>query len=478
MTSLVIRGGTVVTASDTYRGDIAVTDGRIEQIAADIDIHAEQVVDASGCYVMPGGVDGHTHIDLPYRGVVTCDDFTSGTRAAAAGGTTTVVDFCMQESGQSLLAALDGWHAKLEKAPPAIDVGFHLAVIDLNDEARIAELPQAVDRGVTSFKLFLSYVGSLMVDDATVTKAMFAARDCGALVMVHAENGCCIDVLIQRSIAAGRTSVLDHARTHPPRAESEATHRAIALAEITGCSLEVVHMSCATAVEHVAAARRVGAPVWGETCPHYLLLDQSRLAQNTNEAAKYVMSPPLRTHADQAALWSALETGVLSFVSSDHSPYQWPDQKVIDHTDFTQIRNGVPGIQERIPLLYTYGVEHGRISLNQLVDLVSTTPARAFGLYPRKGTVAIGSDADLIIIDPAHRENISARRLASHCNYSLYEGWEVAGQPRDVFSRGRQLVANHRLLDVSPRGEFLSRLPVETQPWPNPPADHVPEAKG
>jgi dihydropyrimidinase len=457
--AILIKGGRVVTAADDYVADVWVDGETVGAIGASLSLPADEVIDARGKYVLPGGIDPHTHLEMPFGGTVSCDDFTSGTAAAAFGGTTTVVDFCMQQKGQRLPEALAGWHAKLAAHPPIVDVGFHMAVTDLSYDGALEDLAGMPARGVPSYKLFMAYKGAIMADDGTLFRSMRAAAASGALVMVHAENGDVIDVLVREALAAGHTEPVWHARTRPVEAEGEATGRAIQLARIAGCPLYVVHVSCEPALQPLREARSAGWAVWGETCPQYLLIDETALEGPGFEGAKYVYTPPPRAREHQAHLWEGLATGVLSVVSTDHCPFDWATQKALGRDDFTKIPNGGPGIESRLLVLYQAGVATGRLSLRRFVDLVSTSPARLFGLFPKKGTVAVGSDADLVIWDPAGKTVLSAATHHSRVDYDLYEGMEVDGAVETVLSRGAVVVREGELVAGAGHGRFVERLP-------------------
>ncbi|HWK63678.1 MAG TPA: dihydropyrimidinase [Rhizobiaceae bacterium] len=450
---LVIENGTVVTASDVFKADIGVKDGVIVQIGGSLPT-AARTVDAAGLYVMPGGVDVHTHLDTPDFGTATADDYDTGTVAAACGGTTTIVDFCRQDPGQSLKDALAGWHAKA-KGKAAIDYGFHIIIIDLNDDVQ-QELYQLPEQGIPSFKLFMAYRGQSMVDDLSLIKAMDAAKAADAMVMVHAENGDAAYHLQRKFVAEGKLEPKFHALSRPPRVEAEATARAIALAELTGAPLYVVHMTCEESVEELLRGRRRGVDVIGETCTHYLYVTKDDLARDRFEGAKYVFTPPARTRHDHAVLWAALADGTLSAVSSDHSPWNFVGQKEMGRDDFTKIPNGAPGIEERLIMTYQ-GVNEGHLSLSRFVDIVSTSPARIFGLLPRKGSISVGSDADIVLWDPEATMTITHSALHQNVDYTLYEGKTVRGLPRTVFLRGQMIVENRTFAGAPRQGRFIAR---------------------
>ena len=455
--SVLIKGGRIVTAGDDYVGDIFIEGESVSLIGRSLDVQADRVIDARGKYVIPGAIDPHTHMEMPFGGTVSCDDFTSGTISAAFGGTTSLVDFCLQSPGQSLPDALATWHEKIERAKPVIDVGFHLAVTDLTEGGNLEDLARMPDEGVTSYKLFMAYKGAIMVDDETLFKTMQVAAETGALVMVHAENGDAIDVLVKEALAEGKTEPKWHAATRPPLTEGEATNRAIQLARVASCPLYVVHVSCKEAIDPVARARTADWHAWGETCTQYLFIDETALDQPDFEGAKYVFTPPPRPKENQEHLWHALATDVLSVVSSDHAPFNWDGQKTLGRDDFSKIPNGGPGVENRLHMLHHFGVREGRISMNRFVELVSTNPARFFGMYPRKGTIAVGSDADIVVFDPEKQHTISASTHHSNIDYNLYEGTEVVGAPDTVLVRGKVIVENDEFVGSPGDGRFVRR---------------------
>ena len=460
MTRTLIHGGLVIGASGRTRADLLCVDGVIVAVADELRVDADLVIDARERYVIPGGVDVHTHLEMPFGGTVTCDDFTTGTVAAAHGGTTTVLDFCIQEHGQSLHDALDTWHEKVRRCPPVADVGFHMAVTDLSDPARVEELAEVAGEGVTSFKVFMAYKGAIMVDDAAMLKALRVAAATGSLVMVHAENGDVIDLLVREAVAAGRTAPAWHARTRPPITEGEATSRAIDLATLVRASLYVVHVSCREALEPIARARAAGLPVFAETCPQYLLLDDTVLDRPDFQGAKAVFTPPPRHVDQQQHLWKALRTGLLDVVSTDHCPFRFADQKALGRADFSKIPNGAPGIEHRLELMHEFGVRAGRFSLERWVELCCTAPAERFGLRGRKGAIAVGADADIVVWDPERERTIAAARHHSRVDYSLYEGLKVRGGAETVLLRGAPVIMDGELVPKPARGGFLRRDPV------------------
>jgi len=456
-----VANGTIVTADQVIRTNVLIEDDRIVEIAPSIASPADHTIDASGKLVLPGGVDVHTHLDMPLGKIRTSDDFESGTIAAACGGTTTIIDFATQSKGQTLRQALDAWMKKAD-GKAAIDYGFHLVVTDLSDQVE-AEMDKLVSEGVPSFKLFMAYPGRLMLDDGAIFRALVRTRENGGQVSIHAENGHVIDVLVKRALAAGHTAPKFHALTRPAGTEAEAVRRAIALAELAGAPVYLVHLSTAEAAEEVGAAKKRGLPVFGETCPQYLLLSEERYQEPGFAAAAYVMSPPLRTVADQDRLWRALAAGELDVVATDHCPFMMKGQKEIGLGDFSKIPNGAPGVEFRMSLLYDGGVRPGRLTLTRFVDVTSTAPARVFGLYPRKGTIAPGSDADLVIFDSDRAARISAATHHMRVDYNPYEGREVTGVAETVLSRGRTIVEQGRFVGRAGAGAFLRRAARERQ---------------
>ena len=453
--SVLIKNGHIFTAVDNYVADIFVDEGKIRTIGIGLTADAEKTIDATGKYVIPGGIDPHTHLDFPFGGTVSSDDFSTGTIAAAVGGTTSIVDFVVQQRGQALSEALEIWHRKAE-GQAAIDYGFHMIVQDLPDH-RLPEMDEMVRQGVTSFKMFMAYRGAVMVDDDTIFKAMVRASDNGALICLHAEHGHMIDVLVQQALAQGNTAPRFHASTRPPVTEAEATHRAIRMAEIAGAPVYFVHLSCTEALEQVQSARSRQNYVYAETCPHYLTLDNSMYDQEGFEGAKYVLTPPLRDKGHQEELWKGLRRNDLQVVSTDHCAFRFNDQKTLGVNDFSKIPNGGPGIENRLSLLYTHGVASGMMDLNRLVELFSTNPARLFGLFPRKGTIAVGSDADIVVFDPDAESVISARTHHMNVDYNLYEGMRVKGVPETVIVNGRVLVEDGEYTGLPAGGRFLRR---------------------
>jgi dihydropyrimidinase len=456
----VIRGGTVVTAVDTFPADVWIEGGTILALARhgqDLGIPPARTleIDARGRYVLPGGIDAHTHLDMPFGGTTSSDDFETGTRAAAHGGTTTLVDFAIQTKGQALRQGLDAWHAKAE-GKAAVDYGFHMITTDVNPST-VEEMGQLVREGVTSFKLFMAYPGVLYVDDGQIFRAMQRARELDALICMHAENGIALDVLIAQALARGETAPKYHSLSRPQLAEAEGTHRALCLAEMAGAPVYIVHLSAPRALDKVLEARDRGQPAFAETCPQYLFCSLDDLAREDFEGAKYVCTPPLRPREMQADLWRGLKTNDLQVVSTDHCPFCFKGQKDLGRDSFAKIPNGMPGVETRLYLLWDGGVNAGRISLNRFVEITATAPAKIFGLYPRKGTVAVGADADLVVWDPDKVHTLDHKNLHMRVDYSPYEGRTVKGGPSQVLSRGRVVVEDGVYKGRAGDGRFVRR---------------------
>ncbi|MFI0899237.1 dihydropyrimidinase [Streptomyces sp. NPDC020983] len=454
-----IRGGLVVTAAEEVHADVLIDAGRIAALAAhDSDaaasLTADTVIDATGRYVVPGGVDAHTHMEMPFGGTTASDTFETGTRAAVWGGTTTIVDFAVQDVGGSLRAGLDAWHEKAD-GRCAVDYGFHMIVADVHDRT-LREMDALVEEGVTSFKLFMAYPGVFYSDDGRILRAFQKAAGNGALPMVHAENGIAIDVLVRQALEAGRTGPRVHGEVRHALLEAEATHRAIQLARVAGSPLYVVHVSAEQALAELTAARDLGLPVFGETCPQYLFLSADRLAEPDFEGAKYVCSTPLRPREHQAALWRGLRTDDLQVVSTDHCPFCFAGQKELGRGDFSRIPNGLPGVEHRMDLLHQAVVE-GRLSRRRWIDVACAAPARMFGLYPRKGTLAPGSDADVVVYDPHAGQTLSARTHHMNVDYSAYEGRTLTGRVETVLSRGVPVVDRGTYVGRAGHGQYTPR---------------------
>ncbi|MCH7477175.1 MAG: dihydropyrimidinase [SAR324 cluster bacterium] len=458
--SVLIKNGRIVTAADDYRADLFILNETVDLIGRNLEIEADHVIDAAGKLVIPGGIDPHTHLELPFGGTVTADDFETGTRAAAFGGTTTIIDFAVQFKGISTLETLDTWHEKAA-GKTAIDYSFHMIITDM-PEHRLPEMRRLSDEGVTSYKLFMSYPGAMLSDDATIFRTMRKAGEDGTVVCMHAENGIVIDELIKIALAQGHTAPKYHAVTRPPRLEAEGTHRALAIAEVANSPVYIVHLSCREALDEVRAAQARGVMAHAETCPQYLLLDVTAYDAPGFEGAKYVLTPPLREKRHQEELWRGLRGNALHAISTDHCPFCLREQKEIGKDDFSKIPNGGPGIENRMSLIYHYGVGGGHITLNRFVELTSTAPAKIFGLFPKKGTLAVGSDADVVIFDPNHEETISYYNARTHhmnIDYTAYEGFKVKGFTETVISRGRIIVDSGEYLGRPGDGKFIKRGP-------------------
>jgi len=460
--SVLIKNGHIITAGDDFTADIFIEKETITQIGKNLAVQADEVLDAAGKYLIPGGIDPHTHLDMPFGGTVSADDFETGTRAAAHGGTTTIIDFAIQTKGHSTLEGLDTWHAKAE-GKAAIDYGFHMIVTDM-EVSRLPEMKTLREEGVTSYKLFTAYPGVLYMDDGMIYRTMRHAQEEGALICMHAENGIVIDEIIRSVVAEGRTEPKWHALTRPQRMEGEAVHRAVAIAQQAEAALYIVHLSSFDALQEVIQARDEGLPVYAETCPQYLFLDYSYYEKEGFEGAKYVMSPPLREKWNQEELWAGLQSGDLQAVSTDHCPFRFADQKTLGKEIFTKIPNGAPGIENRLSLMYHGAVVEGRMSLNRFVEITSTAAARLFGLYPRKGTIAVGSDADVVIFNPDRTETISVNNPFTHhmnVDYNAYEGFTVTGFAETVLSRGSIVVRDGEFVGSKGHGRYLKRDPFE-----------------
>ena len=457
MSTVLIKGGRIVTATDDYFADIFVSGETITLIGKDLDVQADRVIDASGKLVIPGGIDSHTHLDMPFGGTTSADDFESGTIAAAHGGTTTIVDFAIQTKGESTLKGLDTWHEKAA-GKSTIDYGFHMIITDMDDE-RLTEMDRLADEGVTSYKLFMAYPGVLYVDDGTLYRAFRRAGDNNTRICMHAENGIVIDEIIKEAIRDGKTEPRYHAKTRPTRMEAEGVYRSISIAEVANVPLYIVHLSSADALEEVKRARMRGVDVIAETCPQYLFLDDSYYDKPDFEGAKYVMTPALREKWNQDVLWSGLEMGHLANIATDHCPFCFKDQKELGRGDFRAIPNGAPGVENRMSLMYHGAVVQGRMSLNRWVELTSTAAAKTFGMFPKKGTIAVGSDADIVVFNPDRVETISVNNEFTHhmrTDYSTYEGFEVQGWSEVVLSRGR-VICDNGTLETKGGGEYIKR---------------------
>ncbi|WP_028812945.1 dihydropyrimidinase [Streptomyces flavidovirens] len=455
----VVRGGLVITASDEIHADVLIEDGRIAALAthgssASGAWTAGRTIDATGKYVIPGGVDAHTHMELPFGGTFASDTFETGTRAAAWGGTTTIIDFAVQSVGHAVREGLDAWYAKAD-GKCAIDYAFHMILSDVNEHS-LKEMDLLVGEGITSFKLFMAYPGVFYSDDGKILRAMQQSARNGGLIMMHAENGIAIDVLVEQALAEGRTDPRHHGEVRKVLLEAEATHRAIQLARVADAPLYVVHVSAEEAVAEIAAARDKGLNVFGETCPQYLFLSTDNLAEPDFEGAKYVCSTPLRPREHQAALWRGLRTDDLQVVSTDHCPFCFSGQKELGRGDFSKIPNGLPGVENRMDLLHQAVVD-GHISRRRWIEIACASPARMFGLYPKKGTIAPGADADLVIYDPHAEQTISAATHHMNVDYSAYEGKRITGQVETVLSRGELVIDQRQFTGRAGHGSYTPR---------------------
>ena len=456
--SVLIKNGRIVTAVDDYRADIFIENETNTVIGEKLEMEADTVLDASGKLVIPGGIDPHTHLDMPFGGAVSADDFETGTRAAAHGGTTTLVDFAIQTKGHSTLEALDTWHAKAE-GKTAIDYGFHMIITDMED-TRLHEMRKLADSGVTSYKLFMAYPGVLYVDDGTIYRTMRKAGEDGTVICMHAENGIVIDEIVKEALAKGNTAPKYHSLTRPTRMEAEGVHRAVSIAEVAGVPVYIVHLSSSDALEQVVLARDRGVHVFAETCPQYLFLDYSYYEKEGFEGAKYVMTPALREKWNQEELWRGLQMGDLQTIATDHCPFCFKEQKELGRDDFSKIPNGAPGVENRMSMVYNGGVVGGRISINKFVELTSTAAAKTFGMFPKKGTIAVGTDADIVIFDPNRKETISVNNACTHhmnVDYNTYEGFEVTGFTETVLSRGKVVIENCEYKGKKGDGQFIKR---------------------
>ncbi|MER5464706.1 dihydropyrimidinase [Streptomyces sp. NPDC002668] len=458
-TRTLIRGGLVITAADEIHADVLIDDGRIAALAAHGSAvseawTADRTIDATDKYVIPGGVDAHTHMELPFGGTFASDSFETGTRAAAWGGTTTIIDFAVQSVGHALREGLDAWYAKAD-GKCAIDYGFHMILSDVN-ESSLKEMDKLVEEGITSFKLFMAYPGVFYSDDGQILRAMQRSATNGGLIMMHAENGIAIDVLVEQALAEGRTDPRYHGEVRKALLEAEATHRAIQLARVAGAPLYVVHVSAEEAVAELVAARDKGLNVFGETCPQYLFLSTDNLAEPDFEGAKYVCSTPLRPREHQAALWRGLRTNDLQVVSTDHCPFCFVGQKELGRGDFSKIPNGLPGVENRMDLLHQAVVD-GHLTRRRWIEIACATPARMFGIYPKKGTITPGADADVVIYDPHAEQTLSAETHHMNVDYSAYEGKRITGQVETVLSRGEVVIDGREFTGRAGHGQYTPR---------------------
>ena len=452
-----IQHGTVIHADSTMQADVLVEGETIAAVGRTLSPAGHTLVDATGLLVMPGGIDVHTHLDMPFGGTTSADDYLTGTRAAAIGGTTTVIDFALQSRGHTLAEALTIWDRKAE-GKACIDYALHMAITDLGPHNEtLAEMEAMVARGIPSFKLFMAYPGVLMIDDGLMFQVMQKAASLDALCLIHAENGAAIDVVIAQTLAEGKTAPHFHALTRSTQAEAEATHRAIALAEMAGATVYIVHLSNSDSLRELKDAQQRGLRALAETCTQYLVLSlEEQMPGRSFDEAKYVFTPPLRAKANHAPLWQALADGSLSVVSTDHCPFRFADQKSLGKDDFTKIPNGGPGIENRLQLLWHYGVNAGLLTPERFVALTATEPARIFGMES-KGVIAAGKDADLLLWDPAAEYTIRAATQAMNTDYSMFEGWQVKGNVSRVYARGGLVVSGGAFVGSPGRGRFLPR---------------------
>ncbi|MFA6409382.1 MAG: dihydropyrimidinase [Gammaproteobacteria bacterium] len=450
----IIKNGVIVTGSDTYRADIGIQSGKIAAIGDNLTVDNAEIIDAGGKYVFPGGIDVHTHLDMPFGGTVSKDDFATGTVAAACGGTTTVIDFCIQPKGKSLKESLDIWHSKAD-GKAVIDYGFHVAITDMTD-AVLAEMKEVISSGYPSFKLFMTYDG-LRVEDDVLLKALLQVREYSGLICVHAENYFVLKYLVNKFLSEGKIEPIYHALSRPALAEGEATGRAIKLAQIADAPLYIVHLTCNAALQEVVRARDMGSKIMAETCPQYLLLSEDNYREPDFQGAKYVMSPPLRPRENQEPLWYGLAHNQLQTVATDHCPFDFKGQKDMGRESFAKIPNGAPGIEARMALLFDRGVNSGKITLNRFVEITSTNPAKIFGLYPSKGSIVAGADADLVIFDPKLKKTISKTILHENVDYTSYEGFKVTGYPVLTMSKGKVIAKDGNFVGQKGAGQFLKR---------------------
>jgi dihydropyrimidinase len=452
--SVLIKNGRIITAADDYVADIFIQDDKITTIGKSLDVKADQVIDAKDKLVFPGGIDPHVHLDMPFMGTYSSDNYETGTRAALFGGTTMVIDFILQTQGKSLYDALKEWKGRSDGNAVG-DYSFHMAVTDFNENTK-AEIKDMIEKeGITSFKTFMAYKGALMIDDRQMVGLMNEVKKQGGMVTTHATNGDMIDFLVAKNKSEGKLSPLYHYLSQPEITESEASGRFADMAYHTGVPAYIVHMTCEGALNQIRNAAKRNQKVFVETCIQYLILDAS-LYDKGFESAKWVMSPPLREKKDQESLWAGINQGSVQIVATDHCPFMW-EQKKMGEKDFSKIPNGHPAVENRMELLFSHGVNTGRISLNKFVELTSTNAAKIFGMHPRKGCISVGSDADLVIFDPKEKHTLSAKTHHMNCDYSGYEGWELTGKCKIILLRGKVVVDNNQLLVKKGYGQFIKR---------------------
>lgn len=452
---LILQGGTIVTDIKSYKADVRIENEKIAEIGSDLFKEGDEIVPINGCYLVPGGIDTHTHFDLDVGTTITADNFETGTKAAIVGGTTTILDFATQSKGNTLNNGLREWHDK-SSGKCYSDYGFHMAITDWNDTTS-KEMEDMINEGVTSFKMYMAYKDTLQVDDGIIFKALKRAKDLGVLIGFHCENGDIINELINECKENNKLSPKYHQISRPVDLEVEATYRLMKIAKTANAPVYVVHLSSKAALEEVKKARLDGVKVYTETCPQYLLLDDKLYDLDGFESAKYVMSPPLRKKVDNEALWKALEYGDIDAIGTDHCSFNYKGQKDIGVNDFSKIPNGGPGVEHRMGLLYTYGVKEGKISMSKFVELTSTKAAKLFGMYPQKGSIEVGSDADLVVIDPKIKNTISSENQTQNTDYTPYEGYEVDCQFRHVFLRGIEIIKEGKLTVEHPTGKYIVR---------------------
>ncbi|HEX3358943.1 MAG TPA: dihydropyrimidinase [Tepidisphaeraceae bacterium] len=453
--SVLIKNGRVITATDDYVGDVFIDGEKIQSVGKNLAVQADRVIDASGKLVIPGAIDPHVHMELPFGGTVSSDDFRTGTIAAAFGGTTSIIDFAIQYKGKTFQQTLDDWDAKAQ-GKCAIDYSYHLAVTEY-EAKHSSEFKKVIDRGVTTFKLFLAYPGVFMVDDQTMFRVMAAAGEAGGLTLVHAENGIAISELIDNLLAQEKIEPKYHAQSRPPVMQADGVARALRVGEVAKAPVFIVHVSCEAAMTEIVRSRDAGHRSFGETCTQYLFLDDSYYDRPNFEGAKYVFTPPLVGKENIEPLWKGLKLGYLQEVSTDHCPFNFKGQKELGRESFTKIPNGGPGVEDRLSLVYQGGVIERGFSLNKWVDLCSTASAKMFGMFPKKGTIAPGSDADIVIFDPNKERTISAKTHHMNCDYSLFEGMKIKGYPETVLSRGKVIIENNEYKGKPGEGQFIKR---------------------
>ena len=456
--SILIKNGRIITATDNYVADIYIEGETISAIGNNLNVKADTEIDALGKLVMPGGIDPHVHLDMPFMGTYSSDNYETGTRAALYGGTTTVIDFILQTQGKSLQSALQEWKGRSDNNAVG-DYSFHMAVTDFNDDTK-KEIQHFIEvEGITSFKTFMAYKGALMIDDRQMIGLMEEVKKHGGLINVHATNGDMIDYLIEKHRSEGKLSPLYHYLSQPEVTEAEASERFVDMTNYTGCPGYIVHLTCEGALNAVRNATKRNQKVFVETCIQYLILDASLYEQNF-EGAKWVMSPPLREKKDQETLWAGINQGIVNVVATDHCPFMW-EQKLMGKDDFSKIPNGHPAIENRMELLFSEGVNKGRITLNKYVEVASTNAAKIFGMFPKKGTIAIGSDADIVLFDANEKHTLSANTHHMNVDYSGYEGWEVTGKVKTVLLRGQVVIDNNECKVSKGYGQFVKRNKVE-----------------